>query len=57
MTSLDPATIAALLKKDNERKAPVNQAASREGLVYCDFCKGYYNEYHFGDIDEEGGES
>ncbi len=20
--------------------------------VYCDFCKGYYNEYHFGDIDE-----
>jgi hypothetical protein len=21
-------------------------------LVYCNFCKGYYNEYHFGDIDE-----
>ena len=57
MTSLDPATIAALLKKDNERKAPVKQTPSREGLVYCDFCKGYYNEYHFGDIDEEGGES
>jgi hypothetical protein len=20
-------------------------------LTYCAFCKGYYNEYHFGDID------
>ena len=20
-------------------------------LTYCEFCKGYYNEYHFGDID------
>lgn len=21
-------------------------------LKWCDFCKGNYNEYHFGDIDE-----
>ena len=21
-------------------------------LVWCEFCKGHYNEYHFGDIDE-----
>lgn len=31
---------------------------SDNNLVWCEFCKDYYNEYHFGDIDEEeGGES
>jgi len=53
MTSLDPATIAALLKKDNERKAPVSTKPDREGLTYCEFCKEWYNEYHYGrEVDE-----
>jgi len=52
MTKLDSATIAALLKKADEPKS-VNQAPSREGLVWCEFCKGYYNEHHYGrEVDE-----
>jgi hypothetical protein len=26
----------------------------QQDLTYCEFCKGYYNEYHFGE--PEGGE-
>lgn len=28
---------------------PIDQT----GLTWCEFCKGHYNEYHFGDIDED----
>lgn len=24
------------------------QTFSHNSLTYCEFCKGYYNEYHFG---------
>ena len=27
-------------------------APDTTNLTYCEFCKDYYNEYHFGDIDE-----
>lgn len=30
--------------------------APDNNLVWCEFCKGHYNEYHFGEPDEEGGE-
>jgi len=36
-----------------EPKRDKPDKVDRTGLVYCDFCKGYYNEYHFGDIDED----
>lgn len=31
---------------------PADPVAPDNTLVWCDFCKGHYNEYHFGDIDE-----
>lgn len=39
----------------------VGQAASsvdlpdypHENKIWCDFCKGHYNEYHFGDPERE----
>lgn len=38
--------------------AGVSMAAGSDTLPlqYCKFCKGFYNEYHFGDV-EEGGET
>ena len=32
-----------------------DQGEASEGtMTYCEFCKGYYNEYHYGE--PEGGE-
>ena len=51
---LSPDQIASILKKADAPKATTG-AVDRTGLTYCAFCKGYYNEYHFGE--PEGGES
>jgi len=66
MSVLTPSQIAALLARDN----PIGAVGSPSGLVspvpaavagdttnlltWCDFCKGHYNEYHFGE--PEGGD-
>lgn len=38
---------------EEETKEPVYEQVSREGMIYCEFCKGYYfPEYHYGDVDD-----
>jgi hypothetical protein len=30
------------------------EKVSREGMIYCDFCKGFYfPEYHYGDVGDD----
>jgi hypothetical protein len=40
-----------LLKPESKGDKP--EPVDRTGLTYCDFCKGYYNEYHFGEPEQE----
>lgn len=30
------------------------ETVGREGMIYCDFCKGwYFPEYHYGDVSND----
>ena len=41
---------------EEETKDPFTteyEKVSREGMIYCEFCKGwYFPEYHYGDQDD-----
>jgi hypothetical protein len=42
---------------EEETKDPFTttyESVDRAGMVYCDFCKGYYfPEYHYGDVSND----
>jgi len=59
---LSPDKIAALLARDKPVSAVGSDTGDmREGgenhppsnLTWCDFCKGHYNEYHYGEPEDD----
>jgi hypothetical protein len=39
---------------EEETSEPEYEKVSREDMIYCDFCKGwYFPEYHYGDVSND----
>lgn len=51
---MDFEIVEDLAEVEPEPTNRVYELPSREGMIYCEFCKGwYFPEYHYGDVSND----